>query len=88
MDGKKISASVPRGPVIEIITLVMRKENAARYVPQQARRRLKNKAVSGLHAKMSPTILVRILIRKHSDICKRNVILKELRTNVEVVARI
>ena len=49
---------------------------------------VKNNPVLGIYAKTSPTILVRIPMRKPSDICKSNTDLKELRMNVEAVERI
>ena len=88
MNSKNFSANDPRGLVGGIVMPIMSNGNVVGYVPLKARRHLENKSVPGLPAKMPQISLVKVTLRRPSDKCKSNIVPKELRTNVEMVARI
>ena len=78
----------PKGPIEETLMIVLSKINVPGYVPLKDETLLEIKLVSCLHAKASPTILVKMPMRIPSDTGKRNSVLKELSMTEEAVARI
>ena len=88
MVSDNISASGPRGPKIGFVKHVMGERNADGYVALQVRRQLKNKSILGLPASMFQSNLSSLRRRNPYYTRKIKIVLKELRTNVEVVAKI
>ena len=88
MNNKNFSGNGPKSPVKRVVTNVISNGNVARYVPLQAERCFDNNLVLFLPAKKSQIILVKVTLRIYSDNQKSSIVFKELRTNVEMVAKI
>ena len=85
---KCYSANGPMGPIEETVMIVLNKKTVFGYVPMNVESLLEIKLVLGLHAKVAPTSLVKMPMRRPSDVSKNNVSLKYLGTTEEAVESI
>ena len=88
MTSKCFSANGPGGPIKEIVITILSKRTVVGYVPLKAGIRLDMQPFLVLHAKVAPTILVKMPMRRPSNDGKSNVVSKELSTTEEAVERI
>ena len=88
MTRKCFSANGPGGAIKEIVITILSKRTVVGYVPLKAGIRLDMQPFLVLHAKVAPTILVKMPMQRPSDADISTAASKELSTTEEAVARI